>query len=114
VVNTCRDAAGTVKEAEGRARKQEADGPDTKLEVRFAPAFLSFLPFVWGDYWIIDLAADYSYAVIGGADREYLWVLARTPALPDSTFSGITQRLREQGYVPGRLVRTHQSAAGTP
>jgi apolipoprotein D and lipocalin family protein len=110
VVNSCRDTDGVVKEAEGRARRQDADGPDTKLEVRFAPAFLSFLPFVWGDYWIIDLAADYSYAVIGGPDREYLWILARATTLPDSTYTGIKERLRAQGYEPGGLVRTSHSA----
>jgi apolipoprotein D and lipocalin family protein len=114
VVNSCRDAEGVVREAEGRARRQDAGGPDAKLEVRFAPAFLSFLPFVWGDYWIIDLAADYSYAVIGGPDREYLWILARSATLPDSTYAGITERLRDQGYEPNRLIITRHSDAGTP
>lgn len=114
VVNRCRNEAGEMKEAVGRARKQDADGPDTKLEVRFAPAFLSFLPFVWGDYWIIDLAADYRYTVIGGPDREYLWILARSPAMPDSVYSGIADRLRAQGYDPDRLVRTNHGTGTTP
>ena len=48
------------------------------LEVRFAPAFLSFLSSVWGDYWVIDLADDYSWAVVGEPKRRYLWVLSRT------------------------------------
>jgi len=56
----------------GRARLASDDGPNTKLKVRFAPAFLSFLPFVWGDYWIIELAPDYGYAVIGEPTRKYL------------------------------------------
>jgi apolipoprotein D and lipocalin family protein len=58
VVNRCRHENGEITEAEGRARRASDDEPNTKLEVRFAPAFLSFLPFVWGDYWIIDLAPD--------------------------------------------------------
>lgn len=106
VINRCRRADGTPMEAVGRARQQDADGPTARLEVRFAPAFLSFLPMVWGDYWIIQLPDDYSYSVIGGPTREYLWILARTPALSADTLAVITARLREQGYDPALLQFT--------
>ena len=106
VVNRCRKENGELTEVEGRARRAEEDGPTAKLEVRFAPAWLSFLPFVWGDYWIIDLAADYSYAVIGDPDREYLWILARTPTLPPATLDDIRGRVRDQGYDLAGLIRT--------
>jgi apolipoprotein D and lipocalin family protein len=108
VVNTCRSADGSMKQAIGRARKASADGPDAKLEVRFAPAFLSFLPFVWGNYWIIDLASDYSYAVVGEPDRAYLWILARQPELSDSTMQEILARTRGQGYDLTNLLFTKQ------
>ncbi len=104
VTNRCRSADGSMKEAKGLARKASDDGPNSKLEVRFAPAFLSFLPFVWGNYWIIDLDPDYSYAVIGEPKREYLWILARDPDLPDSTMQGILTRAKEQGYDLGNLL----------
>jgi len=49
VINRCREASGELSEAVGMARQLgAADSP--KLEVRFAPAWLSFLPMVWGDY----------------------------------------------------------------
>jgi apolipoprotein D and lipocalin family protein len=111
VVNRCRSASGEWSESEGRARRQSVTGPDAKLEVRFAPAFLSFLPMVWGSYWVIDLAPDYSFAVIGGPDREYLWILARTPQLPETTYKEILLRLATQGYDPGKLVRTRHTGA---
>jgi apolipoprotein D and lipocalin family protein len=104
VTNRCRSADGSMKEAKGLARKASDDGPDSKLEVRFAPAFLSFLPFVWGNYWIIDLDPEYSYAVVGEPDREYLWILARNPQLPDSTMAGILNRVKDQGYELGNLL----------
>ena len=48
VINRCREANGELSEAVGMARQiGAADSP--KLEVRFAPAWLSFLPMVWGD-----------------------------------------------------------------
>lgn len=108
VVNRCRKADGEFTEAEGKARKKDPDGPSSKLEVRFAPAFLSIFPFVWGNYWIIDLAPDYSYAVIGEPSREYLWVLSRTPALGADVYAGILERIRSQGYDPSALVMTRQ------
>jgi apolipoprotein D and lipocalin family protein len=108
VVNRCRKENGETDEAEGEAKRSGDDAPDAKLKVRFAPAFLSFLPFVWGDYWIIDLAPDYSYAVVGDPGRKYLWVLSRTPAMDDSALSAILDRAREKGYDLTGLIRTKQ------
>ena len=108
VVNRCRTENGELMAAEGRARRAGDDLPTAKLKVRFAPAFLSFLPFVWGDYWIIDLAPDYSSAVIGEPDREYLWILARTKTLDDGTLQQILGRIRQQGYdLTDLLFTTH-------
>jgi apolipoprotein D and lipocalin family protein len=47
--------------------------------VRFAPAFLFLLPFVWGDYHIITVVDDHRYALVGTPDRQYLWILSCTP-----------------------------------
>ena len=109
VVNRCRKENGEIDEAEGRAKLASSDGPNTKLKVRFAPAFLSFLPFVWGDYWIIDLAPDYSYAVVGEPDRKYLWVLSRTPAMDETTIQGILDRVKQNGYDLAGVIRTKQT-----
>jgi apolipoprotein D and lipocalin family protein len=110
VVNRCAKADGDSAVAEGRARRADDHGPNTKLKVRFAPAILSFLPFVWGDYWIIDLAPDYGYAVIGEPKREYLWVLSRTPSMEDATLTQILSKVKKQGYDLTGLIRTKQSA----
>jgi apolipoprotein D and lipocalin family protein len=109
VVNCCRKESGQMAEAEGRAKRAGDDGPYTKLKVRFAPAFFSFLPFVWGDYWIIDLAPDYSYAVVGEPARKYMWILSRTPAMDESTLQSILSQVREKGYDLTGLIRTKQT-----
>ena len=62
VVNRCRTATGQT-EARGVARVVDTR-TFSRLQVRFAPAWLEWLP-VWGDYWIIGLASDYSWAVVG-------------------------------------------------
>jgi apolipoprotein D and lipocalin family protein len=108
VVNRCRKANGEISQAEGKARRKSAEDPPSKLEVRFAPPFLSIFPFVWGNYWIIDLAPDYTYAVIGEPSREYLWILSRTPVLGGDVYSAILERIRDQGYDLTALVMTKQ------
>ncbi len=109
VVNRCRKEDGEMAEATGRARRAGDDEPNSKLKVRFAPAFLAFLPFVWGDYWVIDLSPEYTYAVVGEPNRTYLWILSRKPSLPDSTIQGILGRIRNQGYNVSDLVFTKQA-----
>ncbi|MCC6397438.1 MAG: lipocalin family protein [Bacteroidetes bacterium] len=106
VVNRCQKDDGQMSEAEGLARLASKEGPNTKLKVRFAPAWLSFLPFVWGDYWIIALAADYSYVAIGEPDREYLWILARTPVMDEAVLNQVLEQVRQKGYDLTNLMRT--------
>ena len=109
IVNRCRKENGDISEAEGEGKQSGDDTLNTKLKVRFAPGFLSFLPFVWGNYWIINLAADYSYAVVGEPSRKYLWVLSRTPAMSDSTLTSILDQVTAEGYDLTALIKTKQS-----
>ena len=101
VVNACRKEDGSMQSATALARVVAP----AKLEVRFAPAWMGFLPFVWGKYWVIELAPDYSYAVVGEPSREYLWILARAPQMDDATYARIAAGLPASGYDAGKLVR---------
>ena len=109
VVNRCRAADGHVIEAQGVARIVDAR-TSAKLKVRFAPAVLSFLPFVWGDYWIVGLADDYSWAVVGSPDRTYLWILARTPMLDTGRLDAARAAARTNGFDLDRLVMTRHTS----
>ena len=110
VINRCRAEAGDVIEARGVARVVDPR-TSAKLKVRFAPAALSFLPFVWGDYWILGLAGDYSWAVVGSPDRHYLWILARTPALDAEGFASALAVARANGFDVERLMKTGHTGA---
>lgn len=57
VRNACRTRHGVADVAVGLARP--AKGNAGALRVRFAPAWLAWLPFVWADYWVIDLDPAY-------------------------------------------------------
>ena len=108
VVNRCRRRDGKITEAVGEARRAGEEGPNSKLKVRFAPGFLSLLPFVWGDYQITELAPDYSYAVVGAPGRKHLWFPSRTPQMDEATYRRLTEAARSQGFDVSRLIRTKQ------
>jgi apolipoprotein D and lipocalin family protein len=108
VVNRCRKEDGQMTEAEGVARLADKKRENSRLKVRFAPSFLSFLPFVWGDYQIMELAPDYSYALVGEPGRKYLWILSRTPQIDEATYRRLTEEAAAQGFDISRLIRTKQ------
>ncbi|BDX21013.1 hypothetical protein TUM22923_03340 [Polynucleobacter sp. TUM22923] len=107
VINSCQIANGETSQAIGAARQIGA--PDSpKLQVRFAPEWLSFLPFVWGDYWIIDLDAQYQLAAVSDPKREYLWVLSRTSQIDPKAYNDLLQRLKQQQFDVSKLELTPQ------
>ncbi|SCK44293.1 apolipoprotein D and lipocalin family protein [Variovorax sp. HW608] len=83
VRNRCILDDGRLDESVGTARVVEVPGQPGagRLEVRFAPDWLAWLPAVWGDYWILKLDRDYQVALVGTPDRRCLWVLSRAPVL---------------------------------
>ena len=105
VVNRCVETDGRVNEARGVARVLD-DPTGAKLQVRFAPAWLGFLPAVWGDYWIIGLDEGYEWAVVGTPDRKYLWILSRTPELDEPAYAEALDRARENDFDTSRLTQT--------
>ena len=108
VINRCVRADGNFNEAIGSARVVPVAGQPGagRLEVRFAPAWLSWLPIVWGDYWILKLDRDYQVALVGTPDREYLWVLSRAPRLDDATLQVELDYARSLGFDADKVVLT--------
>lgn len=97
VVNRCQKEDGSMSEALGAA-KQVGDAYSPKLEVRFAPAWLSFLPFVWGNYWVIDLDPQYQLAAVSEPSRKYLWILSRSKTVEPKAYEALLQRLKQKGF----------------
>jgi apolipoprotein D and lipocalin family protein len=112
VTNRCRMENGEWNEAIGMAR-QVGDTSSPKLKVRFAPAWLSFIPAVWGDYWVIDLDTEYQLVAVSEPRREYLWVLSRSPTVKQETYAALLERLRRFGFDTSRLeISAHGKAQG--
>lgn len=105
VLNQCEKifSDGKIKKASGKAWVVEKE-TNAKLKVSF------FWPFK-GDYWIIDLDSEYTYAVVGHPKRKYLWILSRKPVLEPENYQKILQRLEKQGYDTSRLIVSAEQQA---
>lgn len=110
VCNRCRKADGAEDVAEGVAY-QVGDAASPTLKVRFAPAILSLIPQVWGDYWVIDLDPDYRLSAVSEPSRQYLWILSRTPQVEPKAYQALLARLAAQGFDTAKLVLTPQDGA---
>jgi apolipoprotein D and lipocalin family protein len=67
--------------------------------------------FVWpikADYRITYLKDDYSQTVIGRQKRDYVWIMARTPQIPDADYERLLQLVAAQGYDTAKLQRVPQ------
>lgn len=102
VENRCNKGSITGKESyiKGKAFVVENSG-NAKLKVQF------FWPFT-GKYWIIDLADDYSYAVVSNPNKKYLWILSRTPQLDPIVYRHIVERLQQKGFPVANIILTTQ------
>ncbi len=100
VINECRKGSGEITRAKGTARIADRK-TNAKLKVTF------FWPFS-GDYWILDLGADYEYAVVGEPKRRYLWILSRTPKIDDALYQRLLAKMSDQGFDTGRMIKTLQ------
>lgn len=87
--------------AEGKAFVRNED-TNAELAVQF------FWPFK-GDYYIIALADDYAYALVGAPSRDYLWILSRKREMPQNTFEKLTAIATKKGFDVSRLLRTKQN-----
>jgi apolipoprotein D and lipocalin family protein len=66
------------------------------------------MQFIWpikAEYRIIYLTEDYGQTVIGRSKRDYVWIMARRPAIPEEDYGRILRFLREQGYSLEKLRR---------
>lgn len=103
VENRCnRDSInGRESYIKGKAFVKKNSG-NAKLKVQF------FWPFR-ANYWIIELAEDYSYAVVSDPGRSTLWILSRTPQMDEQVYSTILSRLNKKGFNISLLKRTIQN-----
>jgi apolipoprotein D and lipocalin family protein len=104
VTNRCETADGEWKQAQGEAFPQQP-GQTDKLWVRFDNWFSDLFPGLSkGHYWILYLEDDYSVALVGSPDRDYLWLLSREPEVDSAVQDKLLDEARQRGYDLTELI----------
>ena len=100
------------RKADNPAKTDDAEAkawvPDPRHPARLKVQF--FWPFT-GDYWVLDLAPDYSYSLVGEPSREYLWILSRTPELDEATFNRLLEKAKAQGFPVEKMEKIKQDCS---
>lgn len=99
----CRSGEGGVQLSKSMLRIRQPGSLASRLQMRHAPDWLSWLPQTWNELWVVDLAPDYRYAVEATPDREQVTILSRSPRLDKESYDGIVRGLRQQGFTVERL-----------
>ena len=74
------------------------------------------MQFLWpikADYRIVYLDADYQYTVIGRNNRDYVWIMARSPQIPAQKFTELEHFVASRGYNPQLLEKAPQQVVGS-
>ncbi len=69
------------------------------------------MQFIWpikAEYLVVYLDEDYTKTVIGRSARDYLWIMARTPSIPEDEYQAIVRRVGELGYDVPKIQRVPQ------
>ncbi len=104
VINSCRKV-----EPEGELDVVEGDARTTGNPAKFNVSFGGFrLPF--SNYWVVDLADAYRYAVVSTAFRNPVWILSRTPELAAEDLDAIYKNLGASGFNVKNISPTRQAA----
>ena len=110
LLSLCRRENGSIRRSTGRAKLVD-DATQARFKISYSHSALDVLPLVWSDYTIIDVADDYSTAIVGTADRKHLWLLSRQPSVGDTERQDFLSKARAQGFDTSALVYTRHSTA---
>jgi apolipoprotein D and lipocalin family protein len=110
VHNECVTDKGDIDKADGVATII-----DTKTNARLGVVFDNWFAKLVGsppegNYWILDLDAEYRTALVGTPNRRYLWILCRTPVLDESTYLLLVKKAEQLGFSVSNLIRTKRDS----
>ncbi|MBU6181371.1 MAG: lipocalin family protein [Verrucomicrobia bacterium] len=92
-------------DAPRREMKAIAEVVDKNSNAQWAVQFL--WPFK-APFLVIDLDPDYTRTTIGYPDRSLIWIMARTPQIPESEYAAALATAAAQGYDTSRIVKVPQ------
>ena len=95
---------GNYSQAIGKAKIPDPINNPAKLKV-------SFFLFFYGDYYVMEMDGGYQWAVIGSSSDSYLWILSRSPQMPDDLYAILLEKIKKRGYDLSKLIKVLQKIA---
>jgi apolipoprotein D and lipocalin family protein len=97
-------------------REGAFDGPEKVLRPRgfvrdHASNAVWGMQFVWpikAEYLVAHVDPAYTETIIARSRRDYVWIMARSPVLPEAGYARLAAKVAELGYDPGELIRVPQ------
>ncbi len=114
VLNTAIRPDGSIRDIRGNAKVLNAP-ENTKLAVRFSTWFGPLIPIPKeGNYWVLHVDETYREAIVGTPDRKFLWILSRTPTVPEPRYSALVAKAEAMGFEVSRLIKSPTHAPAAP
>lgn len=79
----------------------EAKFVNSKNEARLKVSF--FKP-IWAGYNVIDIDENYQHALVVGNSVKYMWILSRTPEIPESIKLRFLEKAQKLGFQTDQLI----------
>ena len=99
VTNSCYNGSGRLKAQDKGTLNVLEESNNSKFKINIPWSFQN-------DYWILMLADDYRYSVVGSPDREYLWIYSRKTVLNPADREIILSTLSTLGFDTDKLYWT--------
>ena len=97
VVTTCKDGdEGKIRTVKSKIFQVEGTN-NAQMKAQFMWPFKV-------DYWVIDLAPDYSYVVVGHPEHKFLFIMSRKPSMDKRQYEEIVARCKAMGYPVEKLA----------
>ena len=108
--NYTQNADGTIKVVNSGIKDGKPKTAIGKGKTTDTPGLLrvSFFGPFYADYRVMLIDKDYTYALVGSGSADYLWILSRTPGLPETAKSELLAEARRRGYDAGELIWVRQ------
>lgn len=104
------DGTVSVKNSGKKNGKSKTSFGKAKLTDTAGLLRVSFFGPFYSDYRVMMLSEDYRYALIGSGSSKYLWILSRTPEVPDHMLKQIMTEASERGYDLDKLIWVDQTS----
>ena len=104
--NYTQNADGTIKVVNSGIKNGKPKTAVGKGKTTDTPGLLrvSFFGPFYADYRVMMIDEDYTYALVGSGGADYLWILSRTPEVPETAKSELLAEAQRRGYDTGKLI----------